>query len=70
MIKNNVDKFLEIFELNTQIQSRGNILLYVLEDRISVLRNNQIILMNVRNKIRLQYQFDKDKIIYFKECLI
>ena len=70
LIKNNVDKFLEIFELNTQIQSRENILLYVLEDRISVLRNNQIILMNVRNKIRLQYQFDKDKIIYFKECLI
>ena len=67
LIIRNVFEDKAIFELNTQIQSRENILLYVLEDRISVLRNNQIILMNVRNKIRLQYQFDKDKIIYFKE---
>ncbi len=70
LIKNNINKYLRIFENKAQIQSCTNILLYVLEDRISILRNNQIILINIRNKITFQYQYDKNNIIYLKECLI
>ena len=68
IIKKNVCKYLEIFEITNQFNDA--ILLYSLEDRISILRNKQIILINLRNKIKLNYQYEKDNIIYLKESLV
>ena len=67
LIKNNINKLLELFNFSGKVNLQESILLYILEDRISVLRKNQILLFDIKNQINIPYQFDSDNILLLKE---
>ena len=69
ILKNNIQKLLELFEFPEKINFNECIVLYILENRITVLRNNQILLIDIKNKINLQYQFDRRNILLLKELI-
>ncbi len=67
LIKNNNLKFLELFNFSKKVDFQECTILYILENRVCVLRKSQILLFDLKNKINIQYQFDNENILHLKE---
>ena len=69
LVKENISTLLNLFEQTHTSKLMDNTLLYILETRIAVFRESQILILDIKDKITKQYQFDKNNIIQLKEYI-